>query len=138
MVSPPLRAEPEIGLSVEEVGTILGVADGIAWVEGLPSVPVGEVLRSADGSRAWIFQLDETLAGCILLDQTEGLAAGLRMRRCGQRLRRRKLSGFGRLRVVALVTRDCLRETAWRRRQAIEHGCPQPGEPGRVIRRSGA
>jgi F-type H+-transporting ATPase subunit alpha len=77
---------PEVGLSVEEVGTILGVADGIAWVEGLPSVPVGEVLRSADGSRAWVFQLDETLAGCILLDQTEGLAAGLRMRRCGQRL----------------------------------------------------
>ena len=86
MVTPPLRLEPEIGLSVEEIGTILGVADGIAWVEGLPSVPVGEVLRSADGSRAWVFQLDEQLAGCILLDQTESLAAGLRMRRCGQRL----------------------------------------------------
>ena len=54
MVTPPLSVEPEVGLSVEEVGTILGVADGIAWVEGLPSVPVGEVLRSADGSRAWV------------------------------------------------------------------------------------
>lgn len=86
MVVPPLAIAPEVGLSVEEVGTILGVADGIAWVEGLPSVPVGEVLRSADGSRAWVFQLDETLAGCILLDQTESLGAGQRMRRCGQGL----------------------------------------------------
>ncbi len=72
-----------IGLVIEEVGTVIGVADGIAWVQGLPSVPVGEVLRSADGSRAWVFQLDERLAGCILLDQSEQLAAGLRMRRSG-------------------------------------------------------
>lgn len=86
MVPPQLGVDPEVGLSVEEVGTIIGLADGIAWVEGLPSVPVGEVLRAADGSRAWVFQLDETLAGCILLDQAEGLAAGLRMRRSGERL----------------------------------------------------
>jgi F-type H+-transporting ATPase subunit alpha len=76
----------EIGLAIEEVGTVVGVADGIAWLQGLPSVPLGEVLRSADGSRAWVFQLDEHLTGCILLDQTEGLAAGTRMRRSGQRL----------------------------------------------------
>jgi len=77
---------PRIGLLIEEVGTVIGVADGIAWLQGLPSVPVGEVLRSADGSRAWVFQLDERLAGCVLLDQTDQLAAGLRMRRSGQRL----------------------------------------------------
>ncbi|CAG2155344.1 F0F1 ATP synthase subunit alpha [Cupriavidus numazuensis] len=77
---------PQIGLAIEEVGTVVGVADGIAWLQGLPSVPLGEVLRSPDGSRAWVFQLDENLTGCILLDQTEGLAAGTRMRRSGQRL----------------------------------------------------
>jgi F-type H+-transporting ATPase subunit alpha len=76
----------QIGLAIEEVGTVIGVADGIAWLQGLPSVPVGEVLRSADGSRAWVFQLDERLAGCILLDQTEQLVAGLRMHRSGQHL----------------------------------------------------
>ncbi len=75
-----------IGLVIEEVGTVIGVADGIAWLQGLPSVPVGEVLRSADGSRAWVFQLDERLAGCILLDQTQQMEAGLRMRRSGRRL----------------------------------------------------
>jgi len=76
----------DIGLVIEEVGTVIGVADSIAWLQGLPSVPVGEVLRSADGSRAWVFQLDERLAGCILLDQTEQMEAGLRMRRSGKRL----------------------------------------------------
>jgi F-type H+/Na+-transporting ATPase subunit alpha len=75
-----------IGLVIEEVGTVIGVADGIAWIQGLPSVPVGEVLRSVDGSRAWVFQLDERLAGCILLEQSDDLAAGLRMRRSGERL----------------------------------------------------
>ena len=75
-----------IGLIVEEVGTVIGVADGIAWLQGLPSVPVGEVLRSADGSRVWVFQLDPQLAGCIMLDQTQQLVAGLRMHRSGQRL----------------------------------------------------
>ena len=76
----------EIGLVIEEVGTVIGVADGIAWVQGLPSVPVGEVLHAHDGSRAWVFQLDEELAGCILLDRSDELVAGLRLRRSGERL----------------------------------------------------
>lgn len=80
------RETPQIGLTIEEVGTVIGVADGIAWLQGLPSVPVGEVLRSADGSRAWVFQLDEELAGCVLLDQTDRLMAGQRMLRSGRRL----------------------------------------------------
>ena len=33
---------PDIGLVIEEVGTVIGLADGIAWVKGLPSVPMGE------------------------------------------------------------------------------------------------
>lgn len=75
-----------IGLAIEEIGTVIGVADGIAWVRGLPSVPLGEVLQSADGSGAWVFQLDERLAGCILLDQSEQMVAGLHLRRSGRRL----------------------------------------------------
>jgi F-type H+-transporting ATPase subunit alpha len=75
-----------IGLVIEEVGTVIGLADGIAWLQGLPSVPLGEVLASQDGSRAWVFQLDEQLAGCILLEQSDDMAAGLRMRRSGEAL----------------------------------------------------
>lgn len=76
----------QIGLLIEEVGTVIGLADGIAWVQGLPSVPMGEVIESAEGSRAWVFQLDERLAGCILLEQQDDMAAGVRMRRSGHRL----------------------------------------------------
>ena len=75
-----------IGLVLEEVGTVIGLADGIAWLRGLPSVPLGEVLESAGGSRAWVFQLDEGLVGCILLEQAADMAAGLRMRRSGRAL----------------------------------------------------
>ena len=81
-----MNVAPVIGLTVEEVGTVIGVADGIAWLEGLPSVPVGEVLHTADGARAWVFQLDTRLAGCILLDPTDQWVAGRRLRRSGQRL----------------------------------------------------
>lgn len=75
-----------IGLVIEEVGTVIGLADGIAWLQGLPSVALGEVLTSNDGSRAWVFQLDAQLVGCILLEQSSDLTAGLRMRRSGQTL----------------------------------------------------
>jgi len=75
-----------IGLAIEEIGTVVGIADGVAWVQGLPSVPVGEILTSADGSRAWVFQLDERLAGCILLDQSDRLEAGATLRRSGRGL----------------------------------------------------
>ncbi|MDH4052255.1 MAG: F0F1 ATP synthase subunit alpha, partial [Rubrivivax sp.] len=79
-------SQAQVGLVIEEVGTLIGLADGIAWLQGLPSVPLGEVLHSADGSRAWVFQLDPQLAGCVLLEQSDQMAAGLRMRRSGQTL----------------------------------------------------
>ncbi|MEX8520290.1 MAG: F0F1 ATP synthase subunit alpha [Leptothrix sp. (in: b-proteobacteria)] len=81
-----MNAPDMIGLQIEEVGTVIGVADGIAWVRGLPSAEVGEVLLTGDGSRAWVFQLDERLIGCILLDQSQQLTAGQRMQRSGERL----------------------------------------------------
>jgi F-type H+-transporting ATPase subunit alpha len=85
-MSAGISARAQIGLAVEEVGTVIGLADGIAWVQGLPTAEVGEVLLGADGSRAWVFQLDERLIGCILLEQSGQMAAGLRMRRSGRRL----------------------------------------------------
>jgi F-type H+-transporting ATPase subunit alpha len=62
-MSAGISARAQIGLAVEEVGTVIGLADGIAWVQGLPTAEVGEVLLGADGSRAWVFQLDERLLG---------------------------------------------------------------------------
>ncbi|QUN31865.1 hypothetical protein KB879_36715 (plasmid) [Cupriavidus sp. KK10] len=78
--------DPGIGLFIEERGEIVGVADGIAWIVGLPSTRHGELLSADDGSRALAFQLDERLIGAILLDQPRGTAAGVRVRRTGRRL----------------------------------------------------
>ena len=57
-----------IGLVLEEVGTVIGLADGIAWLRGLPSVPLGEVLESAGGSRAWVFQLHDPECRAVAAD----------------------------------------------------------------------
>ncbi|HET8707859.1 MAG TPA: F0F1 ATP synthase subunit alpha [Pseudomonadales bacterium] len=70
---------PAIALSIRERGEVVGVADGLAWIRGLPSARLGDVLISEDGSRALVYQLDERLIGAILLDQSASLAAGARI-----------------------------------------------------------
>jgi len=75
-----------IGLVVEERGEIVGIADGIAWISGLPSARRGELLRLDDGGRLLAYQLDERRIGAILLDETADASAGSRVRRAGERL----------------------------------------------------
>ncbi|CAJ0780294.1 F0F1 ATP synthase subunit alpha [Ralstonia chuxiongensis] len=75
-----------IGLVIEERGEIVGIADGIAWIAGLPSTKRGELLRLDDGSFALTDQLDERLIGAILLDPSRTVASGTRVRRSERRL----------------------------------------------------
>jgi F-type H+-transporting ATPase subunit alpha len=75
-----------IGLVIEERGEIVGIADGIAWIAGLPSAKRGELLCLDDGSFALTEQLDERLIGAILLDPSREVAAGTRVRRSERRL----------------------------------------------------
>ncbi|MDN0076686.1 F0F1 ATP synthase subunit alpha [Crenobacter sp. SG2303] len=77
---------PAIGLTIEERGEILGIADGIAWISGLPSAQRGELLDLEDGSYALADQLDEKLIGAILLHPSRSIAAGTGVRRSGRRL----------------------------------------------------
>ena len=65
------------GLRISEVGKLAAIGDGIAWVEGLPSAAMDEILRFGDGSEALVFHLGRKRIGAILLSQTEGLYAGL-------------------------------------------------------------
>lgn len=69
-----------------ERGKVLSVGDGIVWIDGLPSAEIDEVLRFEDGSHAMVFQLSEGIAGTILLEQTERLAAGTVVHHSGTRL----------------------------------------------------
>ena len=50
-----------------ECGSVVSVGDGIAWIAGLPSAAMDDVLSFEDGSRAMVFDLTEELIGAILL-----------------------------------------------------------------------
>ncbi|MCC2616863.1 F0F1 ATP synthase subunit alpha [Aestuariibacter halophilus] len=61
---------------IHETGRVMSVGDGIAWVDGLPSAAMDEILLFEDGSRGLVFHLDEHRLGAILIKQTAALAAG--------------------------------------------------------------
>jgi F-type H+-transporting ATPase subunit alpha len=61
---------------IHEQGRVVSVGDGIAWISGLPSAAIDDVLYLSDGSRARVFDLTETLIGAVLLHQTGALTAG--------------------------------------------------------------
>ena len=64
-------------LRPSERGTVISVGDGIAWLSGLPSASIDEVVEFADGSEGLVFHLARDRVGVILLRQTGALAAGV-------------------------------------------------------------
>lgn len=70
---------PPISLTIRERGEVVGVADGLAWIKGLPTARLGDVLISECDSRALVYQLDERLIGAILLEQSAQFSAGARI-----------------------------------------------------------
>jgi len=64
------------GLRIREVGSVLSVGDGIAWISGLPSAAMDDVLILADGSRAQVFDLSPDRIGAVLLEASDQLTAG--------------------------------------------------------------
>ena len=74
------------GLRVGQLGTVSAVGDGIAWISGLPSAAMEDVLLFDDGSRAMVFDLNEAMIGAILLQETEALTAGTGVQCTGRTL----------------------------------------------------
>jgi F0F1-type ATP synthase alpha subunit len=54
----------------------LWVGDGIAWIRGLPSAAMDDLLDLSDGSEALVFHLGRELLGAGPLRQTDALTAG--------------------------------------------------------------
>ncbi|HHJ16632.1 MAG TPA: F0F1 ATP synthase subunit alpha [Gammaproteobacteria bacterium] len=73
-------------LRVSERGSVVSVGDGIAWISGLPSAAMDDILSFEDGSRAMVFDLTETLIGAVLLHETKALGAGTRVELTGRTL----------------------------------------------------
>lgn len=74
------------GLRLSELGSVAGIGDGIAWIRGLPSVRLDELIGFEDGSTGLVFQLGREMLGAILLSQTHGVTAGMAVQHIGRRL----------------------------------------------------
>ncbi len=74
------------GLRIQEQGHVIAVGDGVAWIRGLPSAALDDVLVFGDGSRAVVFDLTEALVGAVLLHETPALVAGSTARLSGRAL----------------------------------------------------
>ena len=75
--------EPETA-SREEVGTVADCGDGIAHVEGLPSVMTNELVEFEDGTRGIALNLDVREIGVVILGDYSGVEEGQRVRRTGE------------------------------------------------------
>ncbi|TNF02053.1 MAG: F0F1 ATP synthase subunit alpha [Gammaproteobacteria bacterium] len=74
------------GLRIHEQGAVVSVGDGIAWITGLPSAAMDDVLIFADGSRGMVFDLNEDMIGAVLLSETDSLTSGTTVQRSGRTL----------------------------------------------------
>jgi F-type H+-transporting ATPase subunit alpha len=68
----------------EEVGTVIDAGDGIAHVEGLPSVMTQELLEFEGGVLGVALNLDEHDVGTVILGDFEKLEEGQQVKRTGE------------------------------------------------------
>ena len=68
----------------EEVGTVVDAGDGIAHVEGLPSVMTQELLEFTGGVFGVALNLDEHSIGAVILGDSEKLEQGQQVKRTGE------------------------------------------------------
>jgi F-type H+-transporting ATPase subunit alpha len=68
----------------EEVGTVVDAGDGIAHVEGLPSVMTQELLEFSGGVLGVALNLDEHSVGAVILGDSEKLEQGQQVKRTGE------------------------------------------------------
>lgn len=68
----------------EEIGTVIDAGDGIAHVEGLPSVMTQELLEFAGGVLGVALNLDEHSVGAVILGDFEKIEEGQQVKRTGE------------------------------------------------------
>jgi F-type H+-transporting ATPase subunit alpha len=72
------------GASLEEVGTVLQVGDGIARVYGLNNVRSGELVEFENGVKAIALNLEEDNVGVVLMGESTEIKEGDKVKRTGQ------------------------------------------------------
>jgi F-type H+-transporting ATPase subunit alpha len=74
----------DAGASLEEVGTVLTVGDGIARVYGLTSVRQGELVQFENGVQAIALNLEEDNVGVVMMGDYSDIREGAKVKRTGQ------------------------------------------------------
>ncbi len=75
--------EPEAAAR-EEVGTVIECGDGIAHVEGLPSVMANELVEFSNGVRGLALNLDVREIGVVVLGEFSEIEEGQQVKRTGE------------------------------------------------------
>lgn len=70
--------------SIEEVGTVLEVGDGIARVYGLANAQYGELVQFEDGLEAMVQNLEEDNVGIVLFGSSTSVKEGAVVKRTGK------------------------------------------------------
>jgi len=76
----------EISVDINEVGKVVGVADGITSVYGLNSVMAGEVVEFENGTKGMVLNLEEANVGIVVLGSMAGIVEGMSVKRTGKLL----------------------------------------------------
>ncbi|MCJ7738862.1 MAG: F0F1 ATP synthase subunit alpha, partial [Anaerolineae bacterium] len=63
-------------LSVQSIGTVRQIGDGVALISGLSGVMVDELIRIPDGTYGLALDLDDGIVGALLLGTDESISAG--------------------------------------------------------------
>ena len=74
-------------LSIDRVGRVVQVGDGVATIEGLPETQLDELLVFESGTHAQAVDLAPETIGCILLGDVTQVTAGTRVRGTGDVVR---------------------------------------------------
>lgn len=70
--------------SLEEVGTVLSIGDGVARVYGLANAEYGELVQFENGLEAMVLNLDEDNVGIVLLGPSQEIKEGAIVKRTGR------------------------------------------------------
>src|SRR6476620_1957092 len=73
----------ESKVSVDEVGTIISLGDGIARIHGLDKVMAGELLQFGHGVSGLAMNLEEDQVGAVLLGEFTEIKEGDEVKRTG-------------------------------------------------------
>jgi len=76
----------ELSVDINETGTVISYADGVAQVYGMSNVMAGEMVEFEDGTQGLVLNLEEASVGVVLLGQSEKLREGMSVKRLGKLL----------------------------------------------------